>query len=242
MSDFSGQRVVVTGGTRGIGAAISRAFLAAGAEVFATYAQSDAAAEAFRAAAPGAERLHLARFDVADYGEVEAFFGRLPGPPQVVVSNAGIRKDKVLGMMPVEDWRRVMAVNLDGSYHVLKQAVLAMTRERYGRIVSIVSPAAHLGFAGQANYAASKAGQIGMSRALAKEVARRNITVNCVSPGFIDTELLADLDEAQKKAYVEMVPMKRFGTGEEVAAAVLFLASREASYVTGAVLEVTGGI
>lgn len=242
MSDFQGQRVIVTGGTRGIGAAITEAFLARGAEVIATYAGNQAAAEAFRTKMAH-ERLQLAAFDVADSAAVEAFWKGLEGQPvQVVVNNAGIRKDQIVGMMPVEDWRRVISVNLDGNFYMAKQAVLAMSRQRYGRIIQITSPSGELGFAGQANYAASKAGQVGLSRALAKEVAKRNITVNCVSPGFIDTELLADLSEDQKKAFLEMVPMKRFGTGAEVASAVLFLASKEASYVTGAVLEVTGGI
>jgi 3-oxoacyl-[acyl-carrier protein] reductase len=241
MTDFTGQRVIVTGGTRGIGLAISEAFLSAGAEVIATYAGNAAAAEAMRNKHP--ERLKLHQFDVGDAVAVEAFWKSIEGTPvQVVVNNAGIRKDQIVGMMPVEDWRRVMAVNLDGTFYMSKQAVMAMSRQRYGRIVNITSPSGELGFAGQANYSASKAGQVGMSRALAKEVAKRNITVNCVSPGFIDTELLSDLSAEQKAAFLESVPMKRFGTGAEVASAVLFLASKAASYVTGSVLEVTGGI
>ena len=241
MADFEGQRVVVTGGTRGIGRAISVAFLEAGAEVHAMYAGNDEAAERF-VEEQGASRLFVAKVDVSDYGAVERFFGALPSPPQVVVNNAGIRRDQIVGMLPVEDWRRVLEVNLDGTFYVSKLAVMAMSRQRYGRIVNIVSPSAHLGFPGQASYAASKAGQIAMARSLAKEVAKRKITVNCVSPGFVDTELLADLPEEQKKAYVDMVPMKRFGTGEEVASAVLYLASKEASYISGATLEVTGGL
>ncbi|MEQ8278034.1 MAG: 3-oxoacyl-ACP reductase FabG [Deltaproteobacteria bacterium] len=241
MADFSNQTVVVTGGTRGIGRAITEAFLGAGAEVFALYAGNDEAANAF-VASTGNDKLHVAKVDVSDYNAVEAFFGGLESPPQVVVNNAGIRRDQIVGMMPAEDWRRVIQVNLDGTFHVSKFAVMAMSRQRYGRIVNIVSPSGHLGFAGQASYAASKAGQVGMARSLAKEVAKRKITVNCVSPGFVDTELLADLSEEQKQAYRDMVPMKRFGTGEEIAAAVLFLASKEASYISGATLEVTGGL
>lgn len=242
MSDFSGQRVIVTGGTRGIGAAITEAFLARGAEVIATYAGNQGAAEAFVARVAN-ERLKVHAFDVADPVAVEAFWKGLEGAPiQVVVNNAGIRKDQIVGMMPIEDWRRVLSVNLDGNFYMAKQAVLAMSRQRYGRIINITSPSGELGFAGQANYSASKAGQVGLTRALAKEVAKRNITVNCVSPGFIDTELLSDLSEEHKKGFLEMVPMKRFGTGLEVAHAVLFLASKEASYITGAVLDVTGGI
>lgn len=239
MHDFQEQRVVVSGGTRGIGAAITDAFIAAGARVLATYGSDDARAEAFAA---GRENLSLAKCDVADYGAVEKLFGELEAPPQVLVNNAGIRKDAIVGLMPREDWRRVLDVNLDGTFHMTKFAVQAMSRQRYGRIVNIVSPCAHLGLPGQANYAASKAGQIAMAKTLARETAKRKITVNCVSPGFVDTELLSDLDEAKKKELLKMVPLGRFGDPKEIAAAVLFLASKEASYVTGAVLEVTGGI
>ncbi len=242
MSDFSNQRVIVTGGTRGIGAAISKAFLAAGAEVHATYAGNASAAEAMKAESGAPDRLHLAQFDVSDYAAAEAFFAALPSPPQVLVNNAGIRRDQVLGLMPAEDWRRVLAVNLDGTYNMSKLAVMAMSRQRYGRIINITSPSGAQGFAGQANYAASKAGQVALAKSLAKEVAKRKITVNNVSPGFIDTELLADLSDEHKKAFLDMVPLKRFGTPEEVAHSVLFLASAEAAYITGTTLEVTGGI
>ena len=188
------------------------------------------------------DQLALAEFDVSNYGQVERFFEALPGTPQVLVNNAGIRRDQIVGMLPEADWRRVLEVNLDGAFYMSKMAVRAMSRARYGRIVNITSPSGELGFAGQANYAASKAGQVAIAKTLAKEVAKRKITVNCVSPGFIDTELLADLSEDHKRGFLDMVPMKRFGTVEEVAHAVLFLASAEASYVTGTVLSVTGGI
>lgn len=242
MFDFKDQRVIVTGGTRGIGAGITRAFLAAGAHVTATYTSNAAAAEAFRAECDVGERLALAAFDVSDVDAVDAFYAGLSAPLQVLVNNAGIRKDQIVGMLPAADWRRVMEVNLDGTFYMSKGAVKAMSRQRYGRIVNITSPSGELGFPGQANYAASKAGQVAMARSLAKEVARRNITVNCVSPGFIDTELLADLSEEHKKGFLGMVPMQRFGTPSEVAHAVLFLASKEASYITGSTVHVTGGI
>jgi 3-oxoacyl-[acyl-carrier protein] reductase len=160
----------------------------------------------------------------------------------ILINNAGIRRDAVTAMMPSEDWRRVIDVNLTGTFNMSKQAVLLMMKQKYGRIIHITSPMAHMGFAGQANYAASKAGQIGMMRSLAKETAKRKITVNCISPGFIDTELLEDLAEEQVGQYKKMVPMKRFGKPQEVAEAVLFLASPQASYISGAVLEVTGGL
>ncbi len=238
MHDFADQRVVVTGGTRGIGRAITEAFLERGAEVIALYASDDRKAEELA----GRERLSLHRLDVSDYAAVEAFFGGLAAPPQILINNAGIRRDAIVGMMKQDDWKRVLEVNLDGTFYMAKLAVQAMSRQRYGRIINVVSPSAHLGFHGQANYAASKAGQIAMAKSLAREVAKRNITVNCVSPGFVDTDLLADIDDAKKKELLAMVPMGRFAEPREVAAAVLFLASREASYVTGAVLEVSGGI
>ena len=242
MFDFAGQRVIVTGGTRGIGAAITRAFVDAGAEVIASYATRRDAAESFRAALPSSARLRLVQFDVSDYAEVDRFFAGLDAPPQVVVNNAGIRKDQIVGLLPADDWRRVMAVNLDGTFYMSKMAVKAMSRQRYGRIINITSPSGKLGFPGQAAYAASKAGQVALMRTLSKEVARRQITVNCVSPGFVDTELLGDLSEEHRKGFLGMVPMGRFGQPDEVAHAVLFLATKAAAYITGHTLEVTGGI
>ena len=241
---FSKRHVVVSGGTRGIGAALTRAFLAEGAVVHATYRSDARSAEALRAAlGEHAERLHLAAVDVADAGAVEAFWRGLEETPvAVLVNNAGIRRDALLPLLSEADWSAVLETNLGGGYRMTKHAVRNMLRERYGRVVFVTSPAGRVGFEGQGNYAASKAGQVGLARALCKEVARKGITVNCVSPGFVATELLADLDEATAKAYRASVPMRRFGTPEEVASAVLYLASPEASYVSGATLEVTGGL
>jgi 3-oxoacyl-[acyl-carrier protein] reductase len=246
MSEFNGQKIIVTGATRGIGAAIAAAFLEQGATVIGLYAGNDAAAEAFRGqCGEAAERLHLFRCDVSDYAAVEALYAEIEArfdTIDVLVNNAGIRRDAVLALMKEEEWRRVIDINLTGGYIMSKFAVQLMVKKKYGRIIFITSPMAHLGFAGQANYAASKAGQIGMMKSLAKETAKRKITVNCVSPGFIATELLDDLEPEQVKAYKKMVPARRFGRPEEVAHAVLFLAGAQASYVNGAVLEVTGGL
>ena len=245
--DFTGQTAVVTGGTRGIGAAVSRALLEAGAEVTAVYGGNTAAAEAFRAALPEAlrARCSVARCDVADASAVAAFFAEFAKTHarlDVLFAGAGVRLDGVVAMLPEEQWRRVLEVNLDGAFHCVKQAVLQMLPNRYGRIVLLTSPMGRMGWVGQANYAASKAGLVGMAKSLAKEVARRGITVNCISPGFIDTDFIGSLTAEQRASYAAMVPMRRFGTPEEIAAAALYLASKEAGYTTGAVLEVSGGL
>lgn len=244
---FAGQTVVVTGGTRGLGRATTLAFLAEGATVHATYHSNREAAEALLdQCGEHADRLRLAGFDVGDHDACEAFWSELetaaPGGVQVLVSNAGLRRDGVLAMMPAEDWDAVLRTNLGGTYNMCKFAVQNMVGQRYGRIVIITSPAGNFGFAGQGNYAASKAGQVGLMRALCKEVARRKITVNCVSPGFIDTELIADLPEALAKEYQASIPLRRFGSPEDVAYAVRCLADPDASYITGTTLEVTGGL
>ena len=236
----------MVGGTRGIGRAISEAFLQSGAKVIATYQSNDQAADEFRDAnANCADRIDLQKFDVTQYNQVEKFFRRVEekhGPFQIMVNSSGIRNDSVVGLMKETDWQRVIDTNLTGTFNVCKQAVLSLMRQRYGRIILITSPIGKFGFAGQSNYAASKAGQVAFTRSLSKEVASRKITVNCVSPGFIETDFIADLSEEQRKGYVGLIPLKRFGTTEEVAHSVLFLASKEASYITGTVNEVTGGL
>jgi 3-oxoacyl-[acyl-carrier protein] reductase len=241
---FAGATAVVTGGTRGIGAAISAALLEAGARVHATYQGNEAAARAFadRAAAHGG-RLVLDRFDVADAAAVERFWEGLETERvSILVNNAGLRRDGIVGTLKAADWDRVIATNLSGSFHMSKFAVRHMLRARYGRIVFVTSPAASHGFAGQANYSASKAGQVGLMRSLAREVAKKKITANCVSPGFVDTDLVADLAEDVRREHLASVPLGRFGEPAEIAYAVLALCAREASYVNGAVLEVSGGL
>ena len=237
---------MVTGATRGLGRAITLALLEAGAMVIGVYGGNEAAASAFAEnCGPHGERLQLHRVDVSDYDAVEALYRRVEeefDTIDILVANAGIRRDAVLAMMKEEDWRRVIDVNLTGGYTMAKFAVQLMMKQKYGRIIFMTSPMGRLGFAGQANYAASKAGQVGLMKSLAREVAKRRITVNCISPGFIATELLDDLDEARVKEYKKMVPARRFGTPEEVADAVLFLAGEKAAYINGTVLEITGGL
>ncbi len=244
-ADFYDQTVVVTGGTKGIGRAAAEAFLAAGADVVCLYGGDDRAADEMRAAFESSAGLRILRVDVADEAAVKDFWRKLEAEecvPQILVNSAGIRRDNVLAMMPREDWDRVMDVNLGGVFNMAKYAVQAMSGKRYGRIVNLTSPGGRIGFEGQANYAASKAGMVALTKSLSKEVARRGITVNCVSPGFIETDLIRDLPEEQAKQYRQMVPVRRFGTAREVADAILFLARRESAYITGSVLDVTGGL
>ena len=242
--DFSDYTMIVTGGTRGIGKAVSEAFLKSGAKVLATCVNGGKSADDFKTAWD-AYPLEIVKFDVADYAAVEKFYSEFDKKYptlQGLVNCAGIRKDAITGMMNPDDWNKVISTNLTGTFNMSKFALMRMMSSKFGRIISITSPSGRIGFAGQCNYAAAKAGQVAFSKSLSKEAAKRSITVNCVSPGFIDTDLIADLSEELRAEYKSQVPLKRFGKTEEVANAVLFLASREASYITGAVLEVTGGI
>lgn len=246
MEDFSGKTAVVSGATRGIGGAITHNFLAAGARVIGLYAGNTAAADRFMAENQRyASQLELVQCDVSSESQVASLFASIEeryDSIAILVNNAGIRRDAMLALMTGEQWQQVIDTNLTGTYLMAKQAVLLMMKNKYGRIINITSPVAHLGFAGQANYAASKAGQIALTKSLAKEVAKKKITVNCVSPGFIATDFINTLDQGLLVEYKKMVPMKRFGTAQEVADAVLFLASSRATYISGAVLEVNGGL
>jgi len=244
--DFKGQTAIVTGGTRGIGSAISAAFLKSGAKVVATYRSNEEEAKKFKESnVAHAECLFVHKFDVNHYDQVESFYKKVEnehGAPQIVVVSSGIRADSIVGMMKNEDWNNVINTNLTGTFNICKFSVQSMMREKYGRIIILTSPIGKFGFAGQANYAASKAGQVALVKSLSKEVATRKITVNCVSPGFIDTDFIADLTDEQKEAYRKQIPLKRFGSVEDVSTPVLFLASKNSAYITGSVLEVTGGL
>ncbi|MBQ6470457.1 MAG: 3-oxoacyl-ACP reductase FabG [Victivallales bacterium] len=243
---FQNRVAVVTGGTRGIGAAVTRGLLQGGATVIALYASNGAAAQAFRDSLGDlAGALTVVPCDVADYAAVESFFQEFDKTHpalDILVNSAGIRQDGVLAMMPREKWDKVLDVDLGGCFNMFKLGVQRMLPRRYGRIIGITSLSGRMGIEGQANYAAAKAGQVAMVKSLSKEVARRKITVNCVAPGFIATDFIAALPPEQAAAYQATVPLRRFGTAEEVAAAVLFLASEEAAYITGSVIEVAGGL
>lgn len=246
MSSFEGQTAIITGGTRGIGRGITEAFLKSGANVIVTYAGNDQAAEEFK----NENKQYLAqidiqKFDVSNSTQVSKFFDHISNrydSIEILVNNSGIRKDSMVAMMEESDWDDVLNVNLKGSFLMSKSIIPLLMSKRYGRIINISSIGASLGISGQANYAASKAGQIALSQSLSKEVAKKGITVNNVCPGFIDTELIDDLGSDLVKEYKKQVPMKRFGKVCEVANAVLFLASKEASYITGSTLEVSGGL
>jgi len=246
MYNFNSQHVIVTGGTRGIGAGVTEAFLKNGATVIATYSGNDNAANAFKDKnAIYGDKLILKKFNVSNTAEVEQFFKDYESQfssLEVLINNAGVRRDNIIASLSENDWNSVIDTNLKGTYNMTRFAVLQMMKNRYGRIVNMSSVGGKLGLPGQANYAASKAGQIALSLSVSKEVAKRNITINNVCPGFIETELLADLPEEQFKEYKSQVPMKRFGKVEEVAHAVLFFATKEASYITGATIDIAGGL
>ncbi len=246
MNTFTDKIVVVSGATRGIGRAIARSFLQEGAFVYGLYAGNEESARAFKQECENhKENLEIIRCNVSDESQVKALFTQIEhdkGRVDIVVNSAGIRKDAVLAMMDSDKWQQVIDTNLTGTYLMSKYATLLMMQNKYGRIINITSPVAQMGFAGQSNYAASKAGQIAMTKSLSKEVAKKKITVNCVSPGFIDTDFIAELPKEQLAEYKKMVPMKRFGKPKEVASTVLFLASDAAAYITGATIEITGGL
>jgi 3-oxoacyl-[acyl-carrier protein] reductase len=242
--DLTGKNALVTGGSRGIGRAIALALAAHGANIALNYASNAAAAEATANEIGEGRGVTLAG-DVADPataaklidGTVEAF-GRI----DILVNNAGVTADDLILRMSEDAWDRVLDTNLKGAFSVTKAALRPMVRQRWGRIISISSVAGMVGNAGQANYSAAKAGIIGLTKAIAKEVASRNITANVIAPGFIDTEMTADLTDAQRQQIMQMVAVGRTGTPGDIAPAAVFLASEEAAYVTGHVLTVDGGL
>jgi len=242
MNDLTGKIAIVTGAGRGIGRAIGVALARCGATV--VPADVVAPADAPSDAAPG-RVLDTVVMNVTDAASVEAAFAGIlarHGRIDILVNNAGITRDQLLMRMKREDWDRVLDVNLTGAF-ICSQAVLRpMMKQREGRIIGISSVVGQMGNAGQSNYAASKAGMIGFSKSLAREVASRHITVNVVAPGLIDTDMTRALPAEVQAEWQSKVPLGRFGTPEDVAAAVCFLASAEAAYITGQVLAVNGGM
>jgi 3-oxoacyl-[acyl-carrier protein] reductase len=239
---LSGKRALVTGASGGIGGAIAEALHGQGATVTLSGTRMEAlgaVAERLR------DRVHVAAADLGDPASVDGLVAeaeRLMGGLDILVNNAGLTRDGLAVRMKDEDWQTVMRVNLEAAFRLSRAALKGMMRQRFGRIIGITSVVGVTGNAGQANYAASKAGMIGMSKALAQEVASRGITVNCVAPGFIESAMTNALSEKQRESILVTIPIGRLGSGTEVAAAVAYLASDEAAYVTGQTLHVNGGM
>jgi 3-oxoacyl-[acyl-carrier protein] reductase len=242
---FESDLALVTGASRGIGRAIAMALGGAGATVIGTATTVEGAERLgaeFRAAGVGGRALV---WNATDGTSTDALIDALDGAeglPTILINNAGIARDALILRMKTEDWEQTLQINLSAVFRLSKACLRRMLKERHGRIINIGSVVGSIGNAGQVHYAAAKAGLIGFTKALAKEVASRNITVNTVAPGFVETDMTRALPEAQRAAYLAQIPVGRFGSAEEVANAVLFLASREAGYITGQTLHVNGGM
>jgi 3-oxoacyl-[acyl-carrier protein] reductase len=240
MKILENKRVIITGGSRGIGLATVKRCLEEGAYVAAAYHSSEGELNGL-----SNERLKVFQMDVTDKASVkDALNGALKtlGGVDVVINNAGVSDSALFMMMTDKQWDNVIQTNLYGSYYVLKQLILPMYSQRRGSVVNISSVNGLTGNAGQSNYCASKAAVIGLTKALSKELAPRNIRVNAVAPGYIETDMTSGLSEEQRRAFIGQIPMNRFGRPEEAAKAVVFLASDKASYITGQTLVVDGGM
>ena len=243
MFDLTGMTALVTGASGGIGSAIARALTAQGARLAVSGSNADKL-EDFRASLGGD---HVALpCNLSDASAVDALVPQaveaLGGKLDILVNNAGVTRDNLAMRMKDDEWDQVIRVNLEAAFRLIRAAAKPMMKARFGRVVSITSVVGQTGNPGQANYAASKAGLVGMSKALAQELASRNITVNCVAPGFIRSAMTDGLPDAQKAALTQRIPAGALGTGEDIAAAVVYLASREAGYVTGQTIHVNGGM
>ncbi|HMO43932.1 MAG TPA: 3-oxoacyl-[acyl-carrier-protein] reductase [Phenylobacterium sp.] len=243
MFDLSGKTALVTGATGGIGAALAQALHAQGAHVVLSGTRQAVLEDL---AGRLGRRVSVAAANLADADSVDGLVAQAEAaagsPLDILVANAGITRDGLLMRMKDEDWDAVIRVNLESYFRLARAAMKGMMKRRHGRIIGITSVVGVMGNPGQTNYAASKAGMIGFSKALAQEVASRGITVNCIAPGFIESPMTEALNEAQKTQILSTIPAGRLGSGEEIAAACVYLASQEAAYVTGQTLHVNGGM
>jgi 3-oxoacyl-[acyl-carrier protein] reductase len=243
MFDLTGKTALVTGATGGIGGAIARSLHAQGAHVVLSGTRENVLADL---AGELGERTSVAAANLSDSAEVDGLIGKAEaaanGQVDILVANAGVTRDGLMLRMKDEDWEQVIRVNLESYFRLSRAALRGMMKRRFGRIIGITSVVGVTGNPGQANYAASKAGMIGFSKALAQEVASRNVTVNCVAPGFIESPMTDELNEQQREAIMGKIPAGRLGSGADVAAACVYLASEEAAYMTGQTLYVNGGM
>ena len=242
-SESVGRVALVTGASRGIGAAIAAALAESGCRVIGT-ATSDAGASAIdeRLAASGGCGMQLDVSDADSVATTLSAIGERFGPPEILVNNAGITRDNILLRMKEDEWQDVIDTNLSSLYRLSKAVLRGMTKKRWGRIVNITSVVGAMGNAGQSNYAATKAGAAGFTRALAREVGARNITVNAVAPGFIDTDMTRALNDDQRGVMLAQIPLGRLGDPDEIAALVSFLCSDAAGYITGETVHINGGM
>jgi acetoacetyl-CoA reductase len=243
---FDGRVAIVTGGTRGIGAAITRSLADAGAHVAAGFSKNQAAAEALRRELREQGRsvsIHQGNVGIPeDCLRVAKEVLDQRGRVDILINNAGVTVDKTVRKMTVEDWHAVLRINLSGAFYMTKAVLDHMLERGYGRIVTISSVVGETGSVGQANYAASKSGLFGFTKSLALETARKGITVNCVTPGYVDTEMVAAVPKEVQEKIVETIPMRRLGHSWEIARAVRFLCDDDSGYITGAVFAINGGL
>ena len=245
MMDLTGRVALVTGGAQGIGRAIALILAEAGADIALTNIRCAKLDETIKEIEDKGKKAYKFCVDVTDIEAVQEMIEQILaawGKIDILVNNAGITKDNLVMRMKTDDWESVLRTNLDGTFYCIRAVLPSMVRQRYGRIINIASVVAQAGNVGQANYIASKAGIIGLTKAVAAEVARRNITVNAIAPGFIDTPMTENLPQEIKDKMLSVIPMGRMGADNEVAFGVRFLASPEASYITGHVLNINGGM
>ena len=241
MINFKGKKILVTGASGGIGKSLVNKFISLNGNVLATGTKIEKL-DNLKKEFPGIEIL---KFDLSEHKKIDQFiddvFNKLSGI-DIVVNNAGINMDNLSLRMKDEEWKSVIDINLTSTYYLCKTSIKKMLKNKFGRIINITSIVGHTGNIGQSNYAASKAGIIGMSKSLAIEYAKKNITINCVSPGFIKTDMTEKISENVKNVLISKIPMSKLGTGEDVANTVAFLSSDEASYITGETIHVNGGM